>query len=345
MTNIPATEWDCFYWNLPKPLALRLGDADWPNPDGAKPDGTQDRRFPGKLFLSRESFLLQQMHAAGATTIGYMHDPTRVGYYPLFVANGWVDVYGVLENGYCGIANRGTEAEFWKGLDSNGTTGNFGLWYRFLNCGYRLPASAGSDNVAMGMGLYKGYNRVFVKLDGQFTLDNWLAALRKGRSFVSNRPLLFVTIDGKEPGSELAIKSGTELSVDIRAVSATPISRIDIMHQGRILKQIDIETPATDIRRSEKITLPKSGWLAVRCFGLGQNMNLWPKFAFAHTSPFYAIVDGQAIRSPEDARFFHEKFSDYVKVTVPFVENEAIRQCAGGHVPRCPRQVGHPGGA
>lgn len=325
VTNIPATEWDCFYWNLPKPLALRLGDADWPNPDGTKPDGTQDRKFPGKLFLARESFLVQQMHAAGATTIGYMHNPTRVGYYPLFIANGWVDVYGVLENGYCGIANRGTEAEFWKGLDFNGTNGNFGLWYRFLNCGYRLPASAGSDNVAMGLGLYKGYNRVFAKLEGQFTLDNWLAALRKGRSFVSNRPLLFVTIDGKEPGSELATKSGTELSVDIRAVSATPISRIDIMHQGRILKQIDIETPATDIRRSEKITLPKSGWLAVRCFGLGQNMNLGPKFAFAHTSPFYAIVDGQAIRSPEDARFFHEKFSDYVKVTVPFVENEAVR--------------------
>lgn len=156
-------------------------------------------------------------------------------------------------------------------------------------------------------------------------LDNWLAALRNGRSFVSNRPLLFVTIDGQEPGSELAIKSGTELSVDIRAISATPISRIDIMHQGRILKQIDIEAPATDIRRSEKITLPKSGWLAVRCFGLGQNMNLGPKFAFAHTSPFYAIVDGQAIGSPEDARFFHEKFSDYVQVTVPFVENEAVR--------------------
>ena len=36
-------------------------------------------------------------------------------------------------------------------------------------------------------------------------------------------------------------------------------------------------------------------------------------------------VDGQPIRSPEDARFFHEKFSEYIKVSVPFVENEAVR--------------------
>ena len=61
---------------------------------------------------------------------------------------------------------------------------------------------------------------------------------------------LHVTIDGKEAGSELAVRSGAELTVDIHAVSAIPISRIDIMHQGRVLKQIDVD-PGTDIRRTE----------------------------------------------------------------------------------------------
>jgi hypothetical protein len=213
-------------------------------------------------------------------------------------------------------------------LDREGTNGNFGIWYRFLNCGYRLPASAGTDNIGMGVGVWKGYNRVYAKLDGPLTVENWLAALKQGRSFVTNRPLLFVTVDGKEPGAELAISSGPAAGADveIHAVSATPISRIDILHQGRVLKRIGVDPPATDIRRNEKITVPKSGWLAVRCLGRGENANLSPAFALAHTSPFYIIVDGQPIRSPEDARYFYDRFSEFVDRSLPRVKNEQIRR-------------------
>ena len=324
VSDVPAVEWDCFLWSLPKPLAMRLGTDDWPQEDFATSDrpGANDLRTS---FVVRTPFLIEQMHAAGATLIAYMHDPPRVAYYPLYVANGWIDVYGVLENGYCSIANR-TEAEFWRGFD--GERGNFGVWYRFLNCGYRLPASAGTDNVGMGVGVWKGYNRVYAKLDGPLTVENWLAALKRGRTFVTNRPLLFVTFDGKEPGSELAINlaQASPLSVDIHAVSATPISRIDILHQGRVLKQIDIDPPAGDIRRSEKITVPTSGWLAVRCLGRSENPNLSPGFALAHTSPFYVIVEGRPIRSPEDARWLHDDFSAFVKRSLPRVKNEQIRR-------------------
>ena len=327
VTELPALEWDCFLWNLPKPLEMRLGEDPWPQEDFAtsdRPGGSADLRTS---FVVRTPFLVEQMHAAGATTIAYMHDPPRLWYYPLYVANGWIDVYGVLENGYCGIANRGTEADFWQSLDREGTNGNFGVWYRFLNCGYRLPASAGTDNIGMGVGVWKGYNRVYAKLDGPLTVENWLSALKQGRTFVTNRPLLFVTVDGKEPGSELAVKSADRsLNVDIHAVSATPISRIDILHQGRVLKQIDVDPPAADIRRNEKITVPKSGWLAVRCLGRGENPNLSPAFAFAHTSPFYVLVDGRPIRSPEDARYFHDQFSAFVKRSLPRVKNEQIRR-------------------
>jgi len=325
VSEVPAVEWDCFLWNLPKPLQMRLGNEDWPREDFATSDRPTARDLRTS-FVVRTPFLIEQAHAAGATLIAYMHDPPRVAYYPLYVANGWIDVYGVLENGYCSTANSRTEEGFWRGFD--GTSGNFAIWYRFLNCGYRLPASAGTDNVGMGVGVWKGYNRVYAKLDGPLTVENWLAALKRGRSFVTNRPLLFVTVDGKEPGSELAINSAqaASLSADIHAVSATPISRIDILHQGRVLKQIDVDPPAADIRRNEKITVPNSGWLAVRCLGRGENPNLSPAFALAHTSPFYVIVDGRPIRSPQDARWFHDDFSAFVKRSLPRVKNEQIRR-------------------
>jgi hypothetical protein len=72
----------------------------------------------------------------------------------------------------------------------------------------------------------------------------------------------------------------------------------------------------------------KSGWLAVRCLGRGENPNLSPAFAFAHTSPFYVLVDGRAIRSRDDARYFHDhdQFSAFVKRSLPRVKNEQIRR-------------------
>jgi len=78
-----------------------------------------------------------------------------------------------------------------------------------------------------------------------------------------------------------------------------------------------VEPRAADIRRNEKITVPGSGWLAVRCLGRGENPNLSPAFAFAHTSPWYVLVDGRPIRSPEDARYFHDQFSAFVQRSLP----------------------------
>jgi hypothetical protein len=100
---------------------------------------------------------------------------------------------------------------------------------------------------------------------------------------------------------------------------------IDIVHQGRVLKQMDLD-PAADIRRHEKITAPRSGWLAVRCLGRSDDPNLSPAFAFAHTSPFYVILDGRPIRSPEDARYFHDYLSAFVERSPPRVRNETIRR-------------------
>ena len=52
---------------------------------------------------------------------------------------------------------------------------------------------------------------------------------------------------------------------------------------------------ASSTELCRKGAIPESGWLAVRCLGRSENPNLSPAFAFAHTSPFYVLVDGQPI--------------------------------------------------
>ena len=60
------------------------------------------------------------------------------------------------------------------------------LWYRYLNCGFRLTATAGTDKMTTFVTV--GANRVFARVDGEFTYQNWIDALKAGRTFITNSP-------------------------------------------------------------------------------------------------------------------------------------------------------------
>ena len=68
------------------------------------------------------------------------------------------------------------------------------VWYRMLNCGFRIPAGAGTDAMADYASLRGpvGMNRVFVRAPGQgpLTRQRFYAGLTAGRTFATNGPLL-----------------------------------------------------------------------------------------------------------------------------------------------------------
>ena len=67
------------------------------------------------------------------------------------------------------------------------------IYYHILNCGLRIPPSAGSASGVLPNPV--GYNRVYVHLDGPFAYEKWWEGLRAGRSFVTNGPLLRVHVE------------------------------------------------------------------------------------------------------------------------------------------------------
>jgi TolB protein len=81
------------------------------------------------------------------------------------------------------------------------------VWYQLLNCDFRLPAGAGTDAMANFASLRGpvGMNRVFVRSGAPLEHRRWLAALKAGRSFATNGPLLGFTLDGKGLGDELTL--------------------------------------------------------------------------------------------------------------------------------------------
>ena len=76
----------------------------------------------------------------------------------------------------------------------------FDLYYALLNMGFPLKVSAGSASGVHAVPL--GWSRLYVKVEGVFHPEKWFEGARRGRSFATTGPMLFLKVNGLEPGSE-----------------------------------------------------------------------------------------------------------------------------------------------
>ena len=222
---------------------------------------------------------------------------------PLWLAKGPVDSIGIAHNHH----NRGgmLENEAWgkardraRFPDKHGN----GLWtqeiyFHILNCGFRLPPSAGSASGVLPNPV--GYNRAYVHLDGEPSWEAWHEALRRGRVFVSNGPLLRCRADGKLPGHVFSSTDSLEVAISMQLDSSDPIRSVEVIHNGRVLP---IKLPGS-------VRFQHSGWFLVRAIA-----DLDQTFRFALTGPWYVEIgkEPRPVRK-QSAQFFldwtRERFS------------------------------------
>jgi len=175
-------------------------------------------------------------------------------------------------------------------------------WYRYLNCGYRVPAAGGTDKMSAGMPV--GGVRTYAKLgsDDEFSFDNWGKAIRAGRTFTTSGPLIGLTADGREVGDEIRMPAGGgTLEVETWAVCAQPIHGLEIIYNGQKKAWISSQKGTNRLNLGAKIKIEGSGWLAARCFSHHRVWHVWPVNIAAHTSPIYIVMDNQEVFHPSDA--------------------------------------------
>jgi TolB protein len=181
------------------------------------------------------------------------------------------------------------------------------VWYQLLNCGFRIPAGAGTDAMANFASLRGpvGMNRVFVKSGAPLEHRRWLAGLKGGRTFATNGPLLGFTLGGKELGSELAIGARErELRARVTLNSIVPVDHLEIVRNGEVLMQIPLSGDRTSVSISVKVPVRGSGWYLLRARGNEPAYPILDFYPYATTSPIYVTVARQPIRSPRDATYF-----------------------------------------
>jgi hypothetical protein len=224
---------------------------------------------------------------------------------PTWLASGQCDSIGLANNHMC--RDQMYESEAWgKSRDPQRLPpprGN-GFWtqeiyYHILNCGLRIPPSAGSASGVLPNPV--GYNRVYVHCGNRLTWEKWWEGLRAGRSFVSNGPLLRCAANGNLPGHVFKAPEGKtlRLKIDAKLTSRDPITAVEIIRNGQVERTVPFDEWEKTASLGE-LKFNESGWFLVRA--IADN----PKtFRFASTAPFYVEIGGDKRRiSKASAQFF-----------------------------------------
>jgi hypothetical protein len=196
---------------------------------------------------------------------------------------------------------------------------DYDVWYRLLNCGVRLPASTGSDWYLCSS------NRVYADLGStartDFTYGNWLAALRAGRTFITDGPVLSLSVDGHAPSNNVLGLAGTTGTVNISVSweGAQPVDRVEVVRDGTIAYAHEVTDGALSGDLDVQLDVTDAGWIAARCWSSRRTSFAHP--LWAHTSPVYLrSTPGQAtVRSAATDFLEHvERARQYITTRARF---------------------------
>jgi hypothetical protein len=171
-------------------------------------------------------------------------------------------------------------------------------YYRYLNCGYRLPLVGGTDKMSsdVPVGLYRTYAHI---PDEEFSYDAWCRAVRAGRTFLSAGPMLRFSVEGVQIGDTLALPAGGG-TVEVEAVadSIFPIHTLEIVQGGQVVAATEEASGARRLVLKARLKVGANTWLAARCGGpryydMARFRDCWNRGMFAHSSPIYVAVGGE----------------------------------------------------
>lgn len=261
----------------------------------AYPDTAAASLYPDNVTVANMA------HKQGAV-MGYVHtfayplpdpanDASLTNALPIDVALGKVDFYEVV-----GFAEHRASAD---------------IWYRLLNAGFRLSAAGGTDAMANFASLRGpvGMNRTYVQVSdwpagADARRDAWIDALRAGRSVATNGPLLGLTVDGGGPGDTIELASSGSVQYQGFLRSAVPVDALELVHNGEVIRRIELDDERMSADFSGSIDIQRSGWLLVRASASGPDREIFDMYPYATTNPVFVELDGIGPRSAADAEYF-----------------------------------------
>ena len=237
-------------------------------------DGPGEAEMGGTLEVTMSDWA-DQTHSQGGTVV-IPHLPNPNGEPAALIATGRADAVEMLRH-----------AEF-----------NHHEYYRYLNCGYKLPLVGGTDKMSsdVPVGIYRTYAKLG---EGEeFTYDNWCRAVSAGRTVHSGGPMLKFRVDGREIGDTVELPgNGGTLEFEAEAECIFPVHCLQVVQEGRVVAEASEPKGARRLTLRGKAEISGHSWLAARVAGPGYrslpHYDSWGRGIFAHTSPVYVACGGE----------------------------------------------------
>jgi TolB protein len=183
------------------------------------------------------------------------------------------------------------------------------VWYKLLNLGFRLPAGGGTDattNYAAPIRGHVGTDRVYAWVpEWPLNIELWLDALKKGRTFATNGPLIEFTLGGQRVGDELKFDSArAAVAFTAKLRSIVPVDHLEVVCNGGLAATLKLSGARDSADATGAVPLKESGWCVLRASSDGAEYPVLDNYVYATTSPVYVTIGGRRAQSPQDAKYF-----------------------------------------
>ncbi len=156
-------------------------------------------------------------------------------------------------------------------------------WYEALNLGLRIGPTAGTDYPCLP-GL-PGRERFYARVSGPLEPESWLEAVRRGRTFVTNGPLIELVVSGAAIGDELSLPAPGEVRIEGRVrfdPERDEIRTLELVQGGEVARVVETREGAREIALKALVRIERSTWLALRARGVKRyETQIEPKGFFA----------------------------------------------------------------
>ena len=248
---------------------------------------------------------------------------------PMLIAHGRVDSIEVAHGQMCRrkvidneSGGKPRDRELYPGMEG-GPRWSQEIYFHLLNCGLRIPPTAGSGSGQVSNPL--GYNRVYVHVDGSLDYRKWWENLRAGQVVVTNGPLLQPVVEGQLPGHVFQADAGrtVELQPALSLSLHEPVRYLEVIKNGRVAESVPLEDYKEKRGRLPKIEFTESGWFLIRVVSSDETT-----YRFGMTGPYYVQVGYEKRISRRSAKFFLDwvyERAGQIKLADPDEHDEVIK--------------------
>jgi hypothetical protein len=192
------------------------------------------------------------------------------------------------------------------GLEWSGSSrATYTVLHHALNNDLRIAPVGGEDaNTSLHRHTMMGSVRTYAYTGSTFTAERWRDAIKAGRTFFSNGPLLQFSIDGRLPGESVQLQAAGSVTLQAEARSFMPLTRVVIHRNGQVWKELPLNADKTAARLEERVDVSDSSWFSLSAEGAPAFAPVDPSFPQAGTAAVRVYVGEKKIRNRESAQYF-----------------------------------------